>query len=156
MRALQPFVVIALLGAPSCAPVCATPETTLARAVADLAPAQLDVSYEEALAQARAFPGDVCVGDALRRALALFAADDRDPESAAALLGDHGRHLYAHPDSRLALLARGQTTPRAERMRHAWIFVLRIPALSDHLFYAVIGRHRDRRGRIHGYTYGFN
>ena len=56
----------------------------------------------------------------------------------------------------MTLLARGRVTARKERPEHAWIFILRVPALSDHVFYAVIGRHRDYRGRMHGYTYGFN
>ena len=100
--------------------------------------------------------GDVCVRDALSLALRLLTTSDDDAESPRALLGDHGHHLFAHPDSRLTLLGRGSVTPRAEKPAHAWIFVLRIPALSDHIFYAVIGRQRDYRGRMHGYTYGFN
>lgn len=140
----------------ACAPVCAIGESTLARMADNLDPIQLDVADGEVLAQARSFPGEVCYRDALRLALDLYATDDGDPESAAALLADHVRHLFAHPDSRLTLLARGQKTPRSESVAHAWIFVLSVPAFSDHLFYAVIGRQRDNQGRIHGYSYGYN
>lgn len=140
----------------ACGPVCATREANLASSSEVFDAAQLDISMGEALAQARVFPGDVCVRDALNLALRLLVTSDEDSESPRALLGDHGRHMFAHPDSRLTLLARGSMTPRAEQPAHAWIFVLRMPALSDHIFYAVIGRQRDYRGRIHGYTYGFN
>ena len=151
-----PAVVLATISIPACATGAARERCRPSLTGSSFEPSQLDIDFAEALTQQAQFPGDVCLAGALRTALWLYQNERDEPESALALLAEHAGHLFAHPDTRLSLASRDHVTPRGEGVRHAWVFVLSVPALSDHLFYAIVGRHRDHEGRIHGYTYGFN
>lgn len=54
----------------------------------------------------------------------------------------------------LGSIIKGQDYPpeQGESTRDNWIFVLRIPTLSDHLYWVIV----DRRGQNAPYIYGFN
>ena len=39
-----------------------------------------------------------------------------------------------------------------ERVEENWIFVLSLPDLSDHIYWAIV----DREGKLPAYNYGFN
>lgn len=110
----------------------------------------------EAWAQARRYPGEVCFDHALRMALHSWFRDRGDPDSAAAMLDRYGRHHAHHRASRFRLARANQEAPRGEQIAEAWLFVLSMPALSDHQYWAVIYRRRDPGGRVMAYSYGFN
>lgn len=117
---------------------------------------QLNLPTTHIKEQERLFPGSVGWIEALHIALYLFCFDTRDPESAAALLAEYGRFWLADPATRLALVHPEHEAPGGEQINNAWLFTLSIPALSDHLFWAVVHRRHDRDGHIHAYSYGFN
>jgi hypothetical protein len=48
----------------------------------------------------------------------------------------------------------GQSYPpeQGENAQDNWVFVLHIPSLSDHIYWAIV----DRQGKVAPYLYGFN
>ncbi len=106
--------------------------------------------------QKRAYPGDGCFADALKATLHALRFDVRRPESAAVLLAKHGRHWLTHPRSRLVLAPPGVPSPRDDRVRDSWMFVLHMPSLSDHQFWVIVHRRRDRYGQLVVYSEGVN
>lgn len=115
---------------------------------------QIDIPAGEARAQARHHPGEVCLHHALAAALLSLFHDRDDPDSAASMLDRYGRDFARHPHSMLALAH--QESPRGEVIAEAWLFVLTMPALSDHQYWAVVHRRRNKYGRVTVYSYGFN
>lgn len=121
--------------------------------VADI---EVDIPPAQVSGQERRYRGDLCFLQALAVALTHLFGDDTDPESPAALLGAYGRELLHREGTRLSLVRPGEIAPRGERVREAWLFVLSVPAMSDHAFWLVVERHRDAKGRVTAYTYGVN
>jgi hypothetical protein len=121
-----------------------------------IAARHIRVPAAEARAQARRHPGEVCLDQALAAAMRSLFHDRDDPESAASMLDRYGRDFARHPRSMLALARAHQEAPRGERTAEAWLFVLTMPALSDHQYWAVVHRRRNKYGEIAVYSYGFN
>jgi hypothetical protein len=144
---------------PSAPPDCSAPTAgdieSLARAHG-IAARQIHVPANEARAQARRHPGEVCLDLALAAALHSLFHDRDDPDSAASMLDRYGREFARHPQSMLGLARAHHEPPRGERMAEAWLFVLTMPALSDHQYWAVVHRRRNKHGRVVVYSYGFN
>lgn len=110
----------------------------------------------EAITQSRGHPGEVCLDQALALALHSLFRDRDDPDSAASMLERYGRDFARHPRSTLRLARAGDQAPRGEGVAEAWLFVLSMPALSDHQYWAVVHRRPDQHGRVVVYSYGFN
>jgi hypothetical protein len=138
---------------PGCSSMTAEDIESLARAHG-ISAGQIDISAGEARAQARRHPGEVCLDQALAAALHSLFHDRDDPDSAASMLDRYGRDFARHPHSMLALAQR--ESPRGENVAEAWLFVLSMPALSDHQYWAVVHRRRNKCGRVAVYSYGFN
>lgn len=117
---------------------------------------QVDISTTTIAVQERAYPGDVCFADALEATMHALRFDARDPESAAALLAEHGHRWLTHPRSRLTLAPPSKPSPRGDRTRDWWMFVLHMPSLSDHQFWVAVQRRRNRRGQLVVYSVGVN
>jgi hypothetical protein len=138
----------------------------------------------EVQAQIDGLQNEVSFKQALRAALQSFRYDGREIESpvflahedelegpcAAEVLGFRLSCLMNDPDALLAIVARdgavhevahnGGTTrvyppEEAEAVSDSWVFYLKAPQLSDHLFWAVVQR-KLAGGKVVAYNYGFN
>ena len=113
---------------------------------------------------------------AFERALDAIFYDANDPESPLALFidwvffnygWDYGDYFedeveelarrellsFVNRESSSLRLVKSEERPAGgESARHNWIFELRIPEFSDHVFWTV----EDRRGEEYPYIYGFN
>lgn len=114
------------------------------------------IPAREARAQARRHGSDICLGHALRVALHAVLHDRSDSESPASMLAYYGHQYVRHRDTTFRLAPRGTRAPRGESPREAWIFVLSMPALSDHVYWIVVARQRDPAGHVVVHAYGVN
>ena len=135
-----------------------------------------DLRVEEAQKQEKAFSGTVTAENAAILAIESFLKDSSDVESPLALATEQAleelnlpetaaqdaqvlrkarRLLSAHlnqPTSNITFLSLGQEPERGESLTKNWIIRLKIPTLSDHIFWAIV----DRSGKKTTYNYGFN
>lgn len=135
-----------------------------------------ELQVEEAQRQGKLFPGKVDAEQAVTLALSSFFEDSRHIESPLALttqlaleeLGlpfesaqdqkviDKAKEiLYLHLnqyDSEIRFVFVGEEPEHGESVANNWIIRLKIPTLSDHIFWAVV----ERNGKVLPYNYGFN
>lgn len=134
-----------------------------------------DLRVEEAQTQERLFPGTIQAEKAVFLALRSFLRDASDIESPLALatqlaLEEINLPLEANNPwvvkrakeilhvnlnqytSELRFVSPDEKPEHGETVKRNWIIRLKIPTLSDHIFWAVV----ERSGAIAPYNYGFN
>jgi|694.fasta_scaffold148220_3 hypothetical protein len=109
---------------------------------------------DEAQEQANRFPGKIDAELAVTLALESFLTDSSHIESPLALASQK-TILYRHFNqysTEIRFVSFGEEPEHGETVELNWIIRLKIPTLSDHIFWAVI----DRQGLVRPYNYGFN
>lgn len=109
---------------------------------------------DEAQEQETFFPGKIDAELAVTLAIKSFLTDSRHIESPLAVAADSDT-LYEHLNrysSEVRFVSLGEEPEHGESVEKNWIIRLKIPTLSDHIFWAVV----DRQGLIAPYNYGFN
>lgn len=149
-------------------------EEMLARATSEFGLPNLtvDISCAQVAEQEEAYEGQRSFGQALNLALKSLLNDGSNIESPRSivenewgsdglderLLGflndDTAVLCLVHEDERSETDAGHRVYPPegGEKLNDNWLFYLRIPSLSDHMFWAVVSRNDG--GRV--YNYGFN
>ncbi|NBT59330.1 hypothetical protein EBT16_11160 [bacterium] len=126
-----------------------------------------ELRVEEAKKQENLFPGKISAETAVSLALKSFLTDSSHIESPLALatlvaLEDPDlssdpaeKILFSHfnrPETVIRFVVCGEEAEHGETVEKNWIIRLKIPTLSDHIFWAVV----DRSGVTPPYNYGFN
>ncbi len=106
-------------------------------------------------AQNTRFGGDVGFEHALAVALYHLLCDEREPDNPASMLRRYGFRFLCNAWLTLQD-ADAPSPPGGERVEDAWIFVLSMPSLSDHVYWAVVPRRRGVSSRVPVHVYGFN
>lgn len=113
-----------------------------------------ELRVDEAETQEKLFPGIINGESAVSLALESFLTDSRHVESPLAL-AENKEVLLKHlnqPDSVIRFVSMGEEPEHGEKVEENWIIRLKIPSLSDHIFWAIV----ERWGIIAPYNYGFN
>lgn len=113
-----------------------------------------DLRLEEAQKQEKLFPSAIKAEEAVALALVSFLNDSSHIESPLALAGTE-EALFSHLNeysSEITFLLVGEEAEHGEQVNQNWVIQLKIPTLSDHIFFAVVKRDGSRCP----YNYGFN
>ncbi|MFM8270077.1 MAG: hypothetical protein ACKN9V_07800 [Pseudomonadota bacterium] len=114
-----------------------------------------ELRLDESEKQESLFSGRVTAEQAAIAAIESFLTDGNDVESPLALSLGAGEDLFSHlnrSSTKIGFMFAGEAAEHGERVENNWIIELRIPSLSDHLFFAIV----DRTGKNPVYNYGFN
>ena len=146
------------------------------RSYFDLDKTKIELSATEVCSQLERAPSKISLEEALRSALLSFGNDHAHIESPFAIAltlaseeqGVPDRSPYpsetldrAHmilrehlnkSEAKIVLLPMDQEPEHGESVRTNWIIRLKMPTLSDHIFWAIV----DRDGVRPTYNYGFN
>lgn len=123
-----------------------------------------DLRVEEAQFQEKMFPSALSAEKAVALALRSFLNDGSHIESPLALaklvakddlISSAKKLLFSHLNqysSEITFVRLGEKPEHGEEVDSYWIIRLKIPSLSDHIFWAII----PRDGQSSPYNYGFN
>lgn len=114
-----------------------------------------ELRLDESEKQERLFPEAITAKQAAVLAIQSFLTDGTDIESPLAIAQGADVDLFSHfnrSTTRIGFMFVGEEAEHGERVNENWIIELRIPSLSDHIFFAIV----DRTGHTPVYNYGFN
>jgi hypothetical protein len=112
------------------------------------------LQVDEAQKQEKLFPGTIGAEKAVTLAIESFLTDGSHVESPLAIANSK-KDLFTYlnqPSSEIQFVNVGEEPEHGESVNDNWIIELRIPSLSDHIFWSVV----DRMGKKPTYNYGFN